>query len=320
MPASSASQGPPLTEDPDGENVSLMNVCDVGHMGLTASAKVQAPLEDFLVRGAPPRKTREICSVAATELKFYGMERPETSGGRARRAATTEDIAGAQVIDLPNSFIALTATGTPATISGTGTAAYVAATPVGDGTRGAPLYYGPITGEVTVAVGRRDGDVLDDGAPVTGTPVRPAGLSDLDEPAPTPTPTATPGSGTTPAPASTSTPAPAEPAQPQAGKAKLRHPPARACRSGASGRACRSTARPAPRARARFRSRRLRPSGPSASALPGGGAAKVVVKLKGVRRKALRRGLKATVELRHAAGGRASRRTRLISRRYRAVR
>jgi len=319
VPSRSASQGPTLTTTPLGDHVSLMNVCDVGHMKQTGSPKVQAPLEDFLLFGTPPRRTRQLCTVAATEAKFYGMERPDTSGGRALTAGQSDAVTNAQIIDLPGSVIAVTQDAVPAQLVGTGTGAYVAVSAIGDETRGAATYYGPITGEVKVQTGTNGVTVLDDGAPVSGTPTRPPGLSDLGG---DPTTTVPAGSGTDPTttPGSTATPTgtttPPVIVPGPRGRASLRIPrrglrvsrnrvavPVR-CAAGAPC-AGRVVIRPV---------RRGKPFGTAAFKLANGRSGTVRVKLRGVGRAAVRRGVKVKVVLTNAGGGTSTKATRMSGR------
>jgi pimeloyl-ACP methyl ester carboxylesterase len=194
VPVKSAVQGPAGTSDPLGDDIPISYVCGVGHVALPGSPLVDVPLHDFLAYGTPPKKSQHICPAGGDELYFAltgtdgtgtnAATKPDvaTSTGTTdlRTALSDAEAAGQlQFLDLPDVPIAEIDDGSPVNLTADVQGLRFAFTPISGETRGTTVYYGPITGQLTLSTDA-DGNasVLQDGSPVsprttweTGDPV-----------------------------------------------------------------------------------------------------------------------------------------------------
>jgi PGAP1-like protein/WD40-like Beta Propeller Repeat len=187
VPGRSGSQGPLGTTDPFGEDVAISYVCNVEHVPLPGHPSVTTPIRDFLRFGTQPRKTEDICLNEGKEVRFKGVDLPDDQPAPGLAAAASADNPGLQLIRLPGQPIAVTDNDFPADLTVQADGARLAVTPLSGETRGTPVYYGPITGELSLKTGVGGAvTVLDDGAPVPARTTREPG--DPGAPAGTPPP------------------------------------------------------------------------------------------------------------------------------------
>jgi hypothetical protein len=176
VPIRSSVQGSAGTGDPLGDDVPISYVCGVAHVPLPGSPEVDEPIKDFLLYGTPPRKTRDICPNEGKEVHFTGIDLADASAGARRRGragaagVTLEQADAAGLLDLiplPGDPIAVTDDRTPVTVTAEARGARLAVTPIDGDTRGAPRWYGPVDGQLTLQTAANGAvTVLDDGAPV----------------------------------------------------------------------------------------------------------------------------------------------------------
>ena len=201
VPGRSGSQGPIGTTDPFGEDVPISYVCNVQHVPLPGDPKVTTPIKDFLLYGTQPRRTEDVCLNESKEIRFKDVDLPEDPAPSAARLmdAGTAGVAGnpgLQLFRVPGEPIAVTDNDFPVDLTAQGDGARLAVTPLSGETRGAPVYYGPINGELTLKSGPGGSlAVLDDGAPVmprtsaeAGDPVVPSDPGGGPGPGPDPDP------------------------------------------------------------------------------------------------------------------------------------
>lgn len=214
VPARSGTQGPIGTADPLGDNVPISYVCNVDHVPLPGDPKVTTPIRDFLLYGTEPRKTEPrgthgVCLSAGHEVVFNNIK---LADGRARAGASAagatgiEDAAAQgllQLLELPGEPMAVTDDDTPVDVAVAAHDARMAVTPLHGDARGAPVYYGPITGTLTLRTTPGTGDVtvLDDGVAVP-----PRSAPEPGDPGTGSHPSAPPHTGTPSAPPHTGTP------------------------------------------------------------------------------------------------------------------
>lgn len=206
VPFRSAQQGSPLpTSDPLGDNVPLSYVCRVGHVSLPGAPSVTTPIRDFLLRGTPPERTRDLCVVEATEVRFNNITLgdPDLSPVRVTQQPSASARAGAQeptatpaapmriedasvrsklqLLELPGETVAMVEKHAPVDVTVQADGARLAVTNVIDEKRAAPVYFGPVTGELRLKTGS-DGavQIFDDGAPVQPRATAQPGDPDAD--------------------------------------------------------------------------------------------------------------------------------------------
>lgn len=211
VPARSGTQGPIGTADPLGDNVPISYVCKVGHVPLPGHPAVTGAIRDFLLYGTLPRKTephdtKGVCLAESDEVIFKNIDLADeapldvtaTRVARASAQASTsiqdaEAQGLLQLLELSDEAIAVIDDDTPVDVTVQANGARMAVTPLSNEDRGAPVYYGPITGELTLSRNATGTvTVLDDGAPVeprtqpeagdpvTGTSPPPPPSSDVD--------------------------------------------------------------------------------------------------------------------------------------------
>ncbi|HEX8102148.1 MAG TPA: hypothetical protein VF533_06030, partial [Solirubrobacteraceae bacterium] len=173
VPARSGAQGP-IGGPSLGENVPISFVCGVAHVPLPGDPAVTEPLTDFLRYGTFPPRVDDDCENEGDEVRFTGIDLP--SGGTRRLQAlgdggTLSDAAARgelQLLELAQTPVAVTDRSTPVEATVHAAGARLAVTPLKGDSRGAPAYYGPIDGELTLKTDAGGAvTVLDDGVPVT---------------------------------------------------------------------------------------------------------------------------------------------------------
>jgi pimeloyl-ACP methyl ester carboxylesterase len=177
VPGRSGSQGTIGTTDPFGEDVAISYVCNVEHVPLPGHPAVTTPIRDFVKFGTQPRKTEDICLNEGKEVRFKDVDLPDDEPAPGlTSAAAPADNPGLQLIRLPGRPIAVTDNDFPVDLTVQADGARLAVTPLSGETRGAPVYYGPITGELSLKTGVGGAvTVLDDGAPVPARTTREPG-------------------------------------------------------------------------------------------------------------------------------------------------
>jgi pimeloyl-ACP methyl ester carboxylesterase len=183
VPARSGTQGPIGTADPLGDNVPISYVCNVDHVPLPGSPKVTTPIRDFLLYGTEPRKTEPrgthgVCLSSGQEVVFDNIELAGSDGGSSAPRGASDSAQGAtdiqdaaeqgllQLLELPGEPIAVTDDDTPVQVSVPADGARMKVTPIEGDRRieGGTVYYGPVTGTLTLKTARTGAvSVLDDG-------------------------------------------------------------------------------------------------------------------------------------------------------------
>ena len=176
VPARSASQGVFEGNAPIGEDVPISTQCNVSHVALPGNAAVQARIEDFLLKGEEVKKadnkSEEDCPYAGKEWTLVPVKLPEP-GAKASKVVNSTSIATStgtsmtleaaaahgliQLVQQRSGTTVVTDNHNPVTIKLVGKGLSVRVRSLTSahkgnfGGSGAPTYYGPANGTLTLS-------------------------------------------------------------------------------------------------------------------------------------------------------------------------
>lgn len=187
VPARSGVQGTPGTTDPLGEDVPIFYACRVNHADLAGDPQVTDAVKGFLLTGSNIQGLSTICDTSGFEMALLPLQingPPVAAPGestapeaQAAAAAVTSSaplslqdarLAGLiDVLELPKQTTIVTDTSKPVDFALPAGSFLLRVTPLRSGTRGVPLFYGPLIGTVSISAS----DIL--AVFLNGVPVQP---------------------------------------------------------------------------------------------------------------------------------------------------
>jgi hypothetical protein len=169
VPAHSATQGPPGTADPLGDDVHIQRRCGVTHMAQTKDEVVQEAYREFLLVGRAPRRLPDpSCPPQGKLVEFFADVPIPPPFGASRFAAAAAAPAGtltlgqaelagrADILRLPGRTTVVTNDSRPVSLSLDASGLTMAVTDLEGEARGRRLTYGPMTGTVVLTPGTGD--------------------------------------------------------------------------------------------------------------------------------------------------------------------
>jgi pimeloyl-ACP methyl ester carboxylesterase len=166
VPVRSATQGAAEGRAPLGASVPIHYACGVEHVSLPDNTGVQSQIEGFLLKGEPVTGPTETCPFSGTVAEYYEVKVPKhgaaASAARTSTAMVTtasgtvtleraEEEGLVQVLHTGGHSTIITNGRDPATLQLSGSELAVKVRSVATAGNGASVYYGPLSGTLTIS-------------------------------------------------------------------------------------------------------------------------------------------------------------------------